>query len=318
MRSMGDLLTTGSVLAAFLAGGVALFAPCCIVFLAPSYLAVAVKNRRWRLLPLTFIFAAGLGLVLIPITLGVSLVAGTIAHYHEPLYYAGGVLMLALAVFTLSGRMVSLPSFVRAPDTTGGDSASFFALGVFSGLASSCCAPVLVGVMTLSALSGSAGGGMILGLAYTFGMTFPLFVMALLWDRFHLGERKFLKARPVRIHLGGHILATNSVNLVVSAGFTVMGLFVMYLAHSGKMTSGPGFQVAFGKRVASSVSWLEKVSAPITGAILGLFVLALAAVFVYATLRDRPRGQLPPGADDPENEDASSSREHTEQTSTHK
>lgn len=30
---MGDLLTTGSVLAAFFAGGVALFAPCCIVFL---------------------------------------------------------------------------------------------------------------------------------------------------------------------------------------------------------------------------------------------------------------------------------------------
>lgn len=37
---MSDLLTTGSVLAAFFAGGVALFAPCCIVFLAPSYLAV--------------------------------------------------------------------------------------------------------------------------------------------------------------------------------------------------------------------------------------------------------------------------------------
>jgi len=317
---MGDLLTTGSVLAAFFAGGVALFAPCCIVFLAPSYLAVAVKNRRWRLLPLTFIFAAGLGLVLIPITLGVSLVAGTIAHYHEPLYYAGGALMLALAVFTLSGRMVSLPSFVRAPDTTGGDSASFFALGVFSGLASSCCAPVLVGVMALSALSGSAGGGIILGLAYTFGMTFPLFVMALLWDRFHLGERKFLKARPVRIHLGGHILATNSVNLVVAAAFTVMGLFVMYLARTGKMTSGPAFQVAFGKRVASTFGWLEKVTAPIPGAILGLLVLALAAVFVYATLRNRPRpGQLTSWTDDPEKEDAPSSRADViEQTSTPK
>ena len=54
------LLTTGSVLAAFFAGMVALFAPCCIVFLAPSYLAAAAKNRRWRLLPLTFVFAAGL------------------------------------------------------------------------------------------------------------------------------------------------------------------------------------------------------------------------------------------------------------------
>ncbi len=320
MRPMGDLLTTGSVLAAFFAGGVALFAPCCIVFLAPSYLAVAVKNRRWRLLPLTFIFAAGLAVILIPITLGVSLIAGTIAHYHEPLYYTGGVLMLALAVFTLSGRMVSLPNFVRAPDTSRGDSASFFALGVFSGLASSCCAPVLVGVMTLSALSGSPFGGVILGLAYVFGMAFPLFVMALMWDRFHLGERKFLKARPVRIHVGRHILATNTVNLVVAAAFTVMGLFVMYLAGSGKMTSGGGFQVAFGKRLASTFGWVEKITAPIPEAILGLFVLALAGVFVYATLRNRPsRGQLCSSADDPENDDAPSPHEDTiEATSTHK
>jgi len=286
---MSNLLTTGSVLAAFLAGGVALFAPCCIVFLAPSYLAVAVKNRRWRLLPLTFIFAAGLALVLVPITLGMSLVAGTIANYHRPLYYAGGTLMLAVAVFTLSGRMVSLPSFVRAPDTTTGDSASFFALGVFSGLASSCCAPVLVGVMTLSALSGSPAGGVALGLAYVFGMAFPLFVMALLWDRFHLGERKFLKARPVRLHLGARILATNTVNLVVAAGFTVMGLFVMYLAGSGQMTSGPGFQVAFGQRLASVFAWVETVTAPVPEAVLGLVVLAMAGVFVHATLRDRPR-----------------------------
>ena len=99
------LLTTGSVLAAFLAGMVALFAPCCIVFLAPSYLAVAVKNRRWRLLPLTFVFAAGLALVLVPITLGTSLVASAIANYHAPLYYAGGALMLALAGLSLSGRV---------------------------------------------------------------------------------------------------------------------------------------------------------------------------------------------------------------------
>ena len=318
---MADLLTTGSILAAFFAGGVALFAPCCIVFLAPSYLAVAVKNRRWRLLPLTFVFAAGLATVLVPITLGMSLVAGTIANYHRPLYYTGGALMLALAVFTLSGRMVSLPSFVRAPDTTRGDSASFFALGVFSGVASSCCAPVLVGVMTLSALSGSAVGGVLLGLAYVFGMAFPLFVMALLWDRFKLGERKFLKAKPVRLHFGARILATNTVNLVVAAGFTIMGLFVMYLANSGQMTSGPGFQVAFGKRLASAFKWVETVTAPIPEAVLGLVVLALAGVFVYGTLRYRPRND--PSAyspdDDPDSEaDPSSQEDTTEQPSIHK
>lgn len=284
---MENLLTTGSVLAAFFAGGVALFAPCCIVFLAPSYMAVAVKNRRWRLLPLTFVFAGGLALVMVPITLGMSLVAATIANYHAPLYYAGGILMLALAVFSVSGRMISLPSALRAPDTGRGDSASFFALGVFSGIASSCCAPVLAGVMTLSALSGSAIGGATLGLAYTFGMVFPLFVMALLWDRYRLGERRFLRAKPVRIRVAGKVLATNTVNLLVAAAFTVMGGFVIYLANSGQMTGGPGFQVGIGKGLSRIFARIETWTEPIPEPILGIAVLGLAAVFVAATLRDR-------------------------------
>lgn len=284
---MGDLLTTGSVLAAFFAGGVALFAPCCIVFLAPSYMAGAVKNRRWRLLPLTFTFAAGLALVLVPITLGMSLVASAIANYHQPLYYAGGVLMLALAAFSLSGKMISLPSFIRAPDTRRGDSASFFALGVFSGIASSCCAPVLAGVMTLSALSGSPFGGVVLGLAYTFGMVFPLFVMALAWDRYRLGERRWLRARPVRFRVAGRVLATNTINLAVAAAFAAMGGFVIWLANSEQMTGGPGFQVAIGNGLEQIFTRIENFVAPVPEPVLGLAVLALAAVFVLATLRDR-------------------------------
>jgi cytochrome c-type biogenesis protein len=285
---MNDLLTTGSVLAAFLAGGVALFAPCCIVFLAPSYLAVAVKNRRWRLLPLTFVFAAGLATVMIPITLGMSLLSGAIAQYHAVFYTIGGLFMLLLAVWALTGKMWALPSVLAAPDTRRGDSASFFALGVFSGVASACCAPVLAGVMTLSALSGSAVGGAVLGLAYVFGMTFPLFVMALAWDRFDLGSKRFLQARPVTIRLPkGHALHTNSVNVIVAIAFTVMGGFVLRLASSGTMTSGPGMQVAVGDWLAGVFRRIEDITAPIPEPILGVALLGLVAVFVVATLRRR-------------------------------
>lgn len=297
-----SLLTTGSILAAFFAGGVALFAPCCIVFLAPSYMAVAVKNRRWRLLPLTFVFAAGLALVLVPITLGMSLVSATIANYHAMLYYLGGALMLALAAYALSGRMWSMPSFLRAPDTSRGDTASFFALGVFSGIASSCCAPVLAGVMTLSALSGSAVGGVLLGLAYVFGMTFPLFVMALAWDRFQLGERRWLRARPVRLHVAGRTLYTNTLNVAVAVAFTVMGGFVIYLANSGRMTGGPGFQVAIGRFLTRVFGRIETWTSGVPEPVLGLVVLVIAGVFVAATLRPRRaadvREDVPDPADD--------------------
>ena len=286
---MGDLLTSGGVLAAFFAGGVALFAPCCIVFLAPSYLAGAVRNRRWRLLPLTFLFAAGLAVVLVPITLGISLVAAAIAKYHTVLYYAGGVLMLVLAGFTLSGRMWSLPGFLRAPDVARGDGASFFALGVFSGIASSCCAPVLVGVMALSALAGSPIGGLALGLAYVFGMVFPLFVMALLWDVTGLRHRP-ITARPIQLRLGRRTFTTSTVNLVVAAGFTIMGGFIIYLANTGQMTSGPELQVAMGRTLADWFGQLEAWLRPVPEPALGLGLILLAGGFAWGTLAGRKRG----------------------------
>lgn len=292
-----ELLTTGSVLAAFLAGGVALFAPCCIVFLAPSFLAGAVKNRRWRLLPLTFVFASGLAVMMLPLTLGASLLAGAIARFHAPLYYAGGALMLAMAALSLSGRMWSLPSFVRTPDTTRGDSASFFALGVFSGIASSCCAPVLVGVMTLSALSGSPAGGLVLGVSYVFGMVFPLFLMALVWDRARLHERRIGRARPVRLRLAGRELLTNTVNVAVAVGFAVMGAFVIVLANQADMSRGTAVQDWFARQLTDLFLGIQRWAEPVPEALQALGLFAVVALLVWATLvgrRRRPAEQASP------------------------
>ena len=284
---MGGLLTTGSILAAFFAGAVALFSPCCIVFLFPAYLASAVKNRRWKLLPLTFVFALGLAVVLLPVTLGVGMVMTTLRRFHTPLYAVGGLLMLGLAVLALTGRSWSMPSFVRMPSVERSDTAGVFALGVFSGVASSCCAPVMAGVMALSALSGSVIGAGTLGLAYVFGMVFPLLLMGLLWDRLDLGRRRIFQAKPVRFRLAGRTINTNTVNIGVSVAFAVMGGFVLFLAANGNTTPAPRFQLVVGQ-------WLSRVSIdivrflkPVPEPILGLGLLALAASFFFVAVRGR-------------------------------
>ncbi|HEX6330787.1 MAG TPA: cytochrome c biogenesis CcdA family protein [Actinomycetota bacterium] len=285
---MGGLLTTGSILAAFFAGAVALFSPCCIVFLFPAYLASGVQARRWRLLPLTFVFAAGIALVLLPVTLGIGLVSTVLGRYHVPLYVAGGLLMLGLGALAFSGRTWSLPSFLRAPSVRRTDAPGVFALGVFSGVASSCCAPVLAGVMTLSALSGSLVGAATLGLAYVFGMVFPLFVMALLWDRLRLGERRLLQARPVRVRLGWWAVDTNTVNLVVAAAFGAMGAFALVLAVRGDTTVAPGFQLAIGRWLSDAFERVITFLDPVPEPALGLALLAIAAGLVAAAFRSRP------------------------------
>lgn len=281
------LLTSGSVIAAFFAGAVALFAPCCIVFLLPSYLAAAVKNRRWRLLPLTLAFAAGMAVVLVPITLGIRLLATSLTRYHTVLYVGGGGLLLAFAVLALAGRSWSLPSFIRSPDPERGDSAGVFALGVFSGIASSCCAPVLAGVMTLSALSSTPAGAGLLGLAYVFGMTFPLFLIALFWDRFNLGERRLFTARVLHLRVGPVRWTTNTVNVVVAIVFAAMGTMVLWLATTGETATAPGPQVAIGRTLSRVLDRIQSGLKPIPEPILGAGLLGLAAIFVVAGLRDR-------------------------------
>lgn len=298
---MGTLLATGSILAAFLAGTVALFSPCCIVFLLPAYLASAVKNRRWRLLPLTFVFALGLAVVLLPVTLGVSLVMSALRRFHTPLYAAGGVILLTLAVLSLLGKSWSLPRFARAPAVERSDTGGIFALGAFSGAASSCCAPVLAGVMALSALAGSPIGAATLGLAYVFGMVFPLFLAALLWDRFRLGERRIFRSRPVRLRIAGATVRTNTVNIGVALAFGAMGVFVLYLSASGNATGAPAFQLAAGRWLSEQAARLVRFLDPVPEPILGLALLALAASFSIAALR-RPandRGAIDEHQDPP-------------------
>ncbi len=299
---MGGLLTAASALAAFFAGMVALFSPCCIVFLFPAYLASAVKNRRWKLFPLTLIFGLGIAMVLLPITLGVGLLSSTLARYHTPLYAAGGVLLLALAVLSFSGHTWSMPSFIKAPSIQRSDTAGVFALGIFSGIASSCCAPVMAGVLALSAVSPSLVGSASLGLAYVFGMVFPLFLMALLWDRFHLGERRLFQAKPVKVRLRARTIDTNTLNIAVAVAFAAMGVFVLFLALNGNTTVAPGFQAAIGRGLSRVFSRILSFLDPVPDPILGLGLLAFAAGFVVLGLRSR--SPQPQGGSNHEHEDA--------------
>src|SRR5437867_9637296 len=163
----------GSVLAAVIAGAIALFAPCCISVMLPAYFASSFQNRR-LLVAMTFLFAAGIATVILPLTMGASALRQLFVEGHRPIYIAGGLLMLTLAAYTLLGGQLHLPMPGRRAGGKGGPFA-VYSLGVFSGIATSCCAPVLAGVIALSGATASFGLALGLGAAYVFGMVAPLF-----------------------------------------------------------------------------------------------------------------------------------------------
>lgn len=283
---MEGVFLGGSVLAAFLAGTIALFAPCCILVVFPAYLAAAVRNARWRLVPLTLVFAAGLALVLVPVSLGLALLSRTLLAFHSIVYVLGGVLLLALAAVAFTGRTWALPFLRGAPDIARTDSAGVFALGVFSGAASSCCAPVLAGVLTLTAVSPSLLSGTGIALAYVFGMVFPLLVMTLVWDRSSLRERFTLRARSVDVSVAGRRFTTTNFNLLMAGVFTLMGLGLVLVGTTGASLA-PTFQTALGARLEDWLAPLARLVDPVPDWLggLGLVALGLGAAALSARSR---------------------------------
>jgi hypothetical protein len=141
--------------------------------------------------------------------------------------------------------------------------------------------------MTLSVLSGSPIGGFTLGVAYVFGMVFPLFVMALVWDKAKLGEKKFLRAKPVRFRVAGRLIVTNTVNLAVAIGFAVMGGFIIALAGSKDMTGGTAAQDWASRTLTTVFGSVQDFLSPVPEWVQGLGILAVAAAFVWGTLSER-------------------------------
>ncbi len=216
----------GSVLAAVVAGTIALFAPCCISVMLPAYFASSFPNRG-LLMAMTFLFAAGVATIILPIAMGANYLRSLIATEHTTIYAAAGLVMIGLAGYLLLGGQLHLPALKRGTSGRTGP-LRIYALGVFSGVATSCCAPVLAGVIALSGAASSFGFPLVLGIAYVFGMVAPLLAISLLWDRRDWRASHLFAHRPFTWRLG-HIRRTlSAANLASSLLLLAMGGWMLW------------------------------------------------------------------------------------------
>lgn len=175
---MENLFFQTSLIAAFVAGMVALFAPCCITFLLPAYLGSVFKERE-KVLLMTLIFGLGIFVVLLPAVLGVALISQALFRYHDFIYLFGGLVMILAALTTFLGVKMPMPTLPGVNIAGRTDVLSIFTLGIVSGITSACCAPVLIGILTLTFLSPSFFGALAVGGVYVLGMVTPLLLIAL-------------------------------------------------------------------------------------------------------------------------------------------
>ncbi|MEU6894980.1 cytochrome c biogenesis CcdA family protein [Streptomyces sp. NPDC046557] len=211
-------------LAALLGGLLALLSPCSALLL-PAFFAYSIDSAS-RLLARTGIFYVGLASTLVPLGAAGSY-AGRFFHGHrDGLVLAGGWLIIALGLAQLLGlgfasrRAAELSGRIR-PTTA----LSVYALGALYGLAGFCAGPILGSVLTVAAVSGSPVYGGLLLAVYALGMAVPLFLLALLWERFDLGRRRWLRGRTVRVGR----LRLHTTSLLSGLFFVTLGaLFLLY------------------------------------------------------------------------------------------
>ena len=276
----------GSVIAAVVAGMLALFAPCCISFMLPAYFASSFQNRL-RLVAMTFLFAAGVATVILPIALGASLLRQLFAAQHMAIYVLGGVLLLGLAIYLLLGGQIHLPM----PGQRAGGKAGIlttYTLGIFSGITSSCCAPVLAGVIALSSVAPSFLLALGLGTAYVFGMVAPLFVISLLWEHYSWKSSRIFHPKLFAWHLGPMRRTLSVTGLFSGLLLLLMGGAMIWVGLTSEAMPTPtGWQAMF-------FVWLQHAGQVITGALTWIpnWVVAFALVLFTSLLAWRALRQV--------------------------
>ncbi|QDY77684.1 cytochrome c biogenesis CcdA family protein [Streptomyces qinzhouensis] len=271
-------MTEIGYLAAFLGGLLALISPCSALLL-PAFFAYSLDSTG-RLLARTGIFYAGLATTLVPLGVAGSYAARFFYGNRDLLVAVGGWLIIALGVAQLLGlgfasrRLAALSGRIR-PTTA----ASVYALGLVYGFAGFCAGPILGSVLTVAAFSGNPVYGGLLLAVYALGMAVPLFFLALLWDRFDLGRRRWLRGRGFSV--GRFRLHTTS--LLSGLFFVLLG--VLFLVFDGA-TALPGL-VSVDRSFAAE-QWAGEVGAAVPDWVLLVGVVAVAgAVLVVRAARRR-------------------------------
>ena len=235
-------------------------------------------RHRGGVVAATCVFGAGVATVILPIGLGATVLSRLFFEQHMWLFSIGGALMIAAGVAVLAGWKPNLP-MLGARGVREGSFASAYTLGAFSGLASACCAPVLVGVAVLSGAAASFPVALAIGLSYVAGMVAPVALVALVWDRRRERAARLITDRTVRLRLGRWQRELPLGTLLSGLLMIAMGVLALVLAFTGPGMPSGGWQTELS-------AWLQHLASVTVSALSWLpgWALAVALALGFALL----------------------------------
>lgn len=286
-----SLLLVAYVIAAFVAGIVAMAMPCCFSVLLPSYFAQSFKEKTRRVM-MTVVFSLGIATIMLPLAFGITYVGRALGTNHELVFVSGGFLMILIGFWTLWGRGM-LPRINFPVDLKRVNAVSVYTLGMFSGAATSCCAPVLAGILILTALSASVLQGLLIGFTYIIGMVSPLFAIALIWDKYQAGDGSLFQGKLWNLKIFGHEFSGHSSKLIAGLTFLVMGVVNILVGLSGTMLPAPGAATVGATQAQFQENLLRTFSSLSLGSTTVIAIIALGFILILGIHILRGKGRNP-------------------------
>lgn len=254
-----------------LVGGVLSLLSPCSVLLLPAFFAYAFTSPA-SLLGRTALFYLGLVVTLVPMGLLAGIVGSFVIENRVVVVSIAAALVIAVGFAQIIG--VTLPSLSRGAATEGTSALSVFVLGTVYAIAGVCTGPILGSVLTIAALGGSPVYGALLLALYALGMTVPLFVLAAVWKRLRLSERRWMRPRELRLG------TWRNTWWMIASGVLSIGIGILLIVTGG--TAELPSILTIDQQYAAE-TWVIDSSSTIPNLLFGVvaLVLLLGVVALY-------------------------------------
>ena len=224
-----EFLTKVSFLIAFLAGMTTILSPCLLPVL-PAFFAYTFKEKT-QLTRMTLLFFAGFAPVFIILGIAATSAANFFASLFKNLEFyimLAGVMLGFLGLLTFFGLSFSFSSL--QPGASRKDSVGVLLSGMLFGFGwVVCVGPILSGVLIAASVFHNYLTASLLMLAYSLGVFVPLFLIAFFYDKYNLGQSKWMQGKTVEWNVFGSKIELHSNQMIAGVLLMITGvIFVLF------------------------------------------------------------------------------------------
>ena len=226
-----EFLSKISIPLAFIAGLISFLSPCVLPVL-PMYFSMAFREKK-NITRMTVVFSLGLSATITLMGLaaayaGVTLIS--LQYDYESLIIVAGTFLVLFGVMAFLGRGFSF--LHRKINVSPKGIKGVFASGVLFGIGwTPCIGPILSGILLMASVLGNYSYATLLMFSYSVGITIPLILFSLIYDKYDLSKNKYIRGKQYNMKIGNATYTLHSTQMI--SGLMLITIGLIFIAYKG-------------------------------------------------------------------------------------